>query len=239
MPHDVCCAALAPPSTRTRLQGVSAGLPSTTWQVRRPPPTLWLASPRLRRCAPDAAPWVACCRVPCSAPGAGSKSPLAQFVTAWVVGFVLLFLTPLFSNLPYNVLGAVVRPLGGWGPGALQEGRGREGMSHLPHNGRGAVTCSPLWQARGREGRRGGQGLHADRQGRAAGRGARQRWGLAHRPLCCYRCRVACAQVVASVTSLLEYEQAIYLFRVSHACCSRGEACPGRSVLGACGVCPP
>jgi sulfate transporter 4 len=39
---------------------------------------------------------------------AGSKSPLSQFVTAWVVGLVLLFLTPLFSNLPYNVLGAVV-----------------------------------------------------------------------------------------------------------------------------------
>jgi len=38
----------------------------------------------------------------------GSKSPLSQFVTAWVVGFVLLFLTPLFSHLPYNVLGAVV-----------------------------------------------------------------------------------------------------------------------------------
>jgi hypothetical protein len=38
----------------------------------------------------------------------GAKSPLAQFITSWVVGFVLLFLTQVFSKLPYNVLGAVV-----------------------------------------------------------------------------------------------------------------------------------
>ena len=38
----------------------------------------------------------------------GAKTPLAQFVTAWVVAFVLLWLTPVFSHLPYNVLGAVV-----------------------------------------------------------------------------------------------------------------------------------
>ncbi|KAJ9521803.1 hypothetical protein QJQ45_024684, partial [Haematococcus lacustris] len=39
---------------------------------------------------------------------AGSKTPLCQFITAWVVGLVLLFLTPLLGRLPYNVLGAVV-----------------------------------------------------------------------------------------------------------------------------------
>jgi sulfate transporter 4 len=39
---------------------------------------------------------------------AGAKSPLAQFITSWVVGFVLLFLTQVFSKLPYNVLGAVI-----------------------------------------------------------------------------------------------------------------------------------
>ncbi|MEW5297662.1 MAG: hypothetical protein WDW36_000857 [Sanguina aurantia] len=39
---------------------------------------------------------------------AGAKSPLAQFISAWVVAAVLLFLTPLFKHLPYNVLGAIV-----------------------------------------------------------------------------------------------------------------------------------
>ncbi len=39
---------------------------------------------------------------------AGAKSPLAQFVCAWVVGFVLLFLTTVFSKLPMNVLGAII-----------------------------------------------------------------------------------------------------------------------------------
>lgn len=38
----------------------------------------------------------------------GAKSPLAQFISAWVVAAVLLFLTPLFKHLPYNVLGAIV-----------------------------------------------------------------------------------------------------------------------------------
>lgn len=45
----------------------------------------------------------ACLNVP-----AGAKTPLSQFVTAWVVGFVLIWLTPVFAHLPYNVLGAVV-----------------------------------------------------------------------------------------------------------------------------------
>ena len=39
---------------------------------------------------------------------AGAKTPLAQFVPAWVVAFVLIWLTPLFAYLPYNVFGAVV-----------------------------------------------------------------------------------------------------------------------------------
>ncbi|KAG2497041.1 hypothetical protein HYH03_005043 [Edaphochlamys debaryana] len=38
----------------------------------------------------------------------GAKTGLAGFVTAWVVGFVLLFLTPVFEKLPYNTLGAIV-----------------------------------------------------------------------------------------------------------------------------------
>lgn len=38
----------------------------------------------------------------------GAKTGLACFVTAWVVGFVLLFLTSVFEKLPYNVLGAIV-----------------------------------------------------------------------------------------------------------------------------------
>jgi MFS superfamily sulfate permease-like transporter len=38
----------------------------------------------------------------------GSKTPLAGFVTAWVVGFTLLFLTPVLGQLPYNCLGAIV-----------------------------------------------------------------------------------------------------------------------------------
>jgi hypothetical protein len=33
----------------------------------------------------------------------GAQSPLAQFVCAWTVGFVLLFLTPLFQHLVSNV----------------------------------------------------------------------------------------------------------------------------------------
>ena len=39
---------------------------------------------------------------------AGAKTPLAQCVCGIVVGFVLLFLTGLFSHLPFNVLGAIV-----------------------------------------------------------------------------------------------------------------------------------
>eukprot|EP00195_Chlamydomonas_chlamydogama_P003258 CAMPEP_0202921966 /NCGR_PEP_ID=MMETSP1392-20130828/77673_1 /ASSEMBLY_ACC=CAM_ASM_000868 /TAXON_ID=225041 /ORGANISM="Chlamydomonas chlamydogama, Strain SAG 11-48b" /LENGTH=735 /DNA_ID=CAMNT_0049615567 /DNA_START=253 /DNA_END=2460 /DNA_ORIENTATION=- len=39
---------------------------------------------------------------------AGAKSPLAQFVCGWIVGFVLLFLTPVFANVPFNALGAIV-----------------------------------------------------------------------------------------------------------------------------------
>ncbi len=39
---------------------------------------------------------------------AGAKTPLAQFVCAWVVGFVLIFLTSLFEKLPYNVLAAII-----------------------------------------------------------------------------------------------------------------------------------
>ena len=29
---------------------------------------------------------------------AGAKSPLAQFTCGWIVGFVLLFLTPVFQK---------------------------------------------------------------------------------------------------------------------------------------------
>jgi len=39
---------------------------------------------------------------------AGAKTPLAQFVCGWVVGFVLLFLTPVFAHVPFNALGAIV-----------------------------------------------------------------------------------------------------------------------------------
>ncbi|PNH07849.1 Proton/sulfate cotransporter 2 [Tetrabaena socialis] len=39
---------------------------------------------------------------------AGAKTGLAGFFTAWVVGFVLLFLTPVFEKLPYCTLGAIV-----------------------------------------------------------------------------------------------------------------------------------
>ncbi len=39
---------------------------------------------------------------------AGAKTPLAGFITAWVVGFVLLFLTPVFEKIPYNTLAAVI-----------------------------------------------------------------------------------------------------------------------------------
>lgn len=38
----------------------------------------------------------------------GAKTPLAQFVCGWVVGFVLIFLTDIFQNLPMNVLGAII-----------------------------------------------------------------------------------------------------------------------------------
>ncbi len=38
----------------------------------------------------------------------GSKSPLSQFVTGWLVGFVLIFLTSVFANVPYNALGAII-----------------------------------------------------------------------------------------------------------------------------------
>ena len=32
----------------------------------------------------------------------GAKSPLAQFICGWIVGFVLLFLTPVFQNGKLN-----------------------------------------------------------------------------------------------------------------------------------------
>ncbi|GLC36560.1 Proton/sulfate cotransporter 2 [Pleodorina starrii] len=38
----------------------------------------------------------------------GAKTGLACFITAWVVGFVLIFLTPVFSHLPFCTLGAIV-----------------------------------------------------------------------------------------------------------------------------------
>ncbi|KAG2489555.1 hypothetical protein HYH03_012006 [Edaphochlamys debaryana] len=38
----------------------------------------------------------------------GAKSGLACFITAWVVGFVLIFLTPIFERLPMNTLGAII-----------------------------------------------------------------------------------------------------------------------------------
>ena len=48
--------------------------------------------------------------VPCPAAAAtsGCKTSLAGFVTALVVGGVLLVLTPLFARLPLNVMGAIV-----------------------------------------------------------------------------------------------------------------------------------
>jgi sulfate transporter 4 len=39
---------------------------------------------------------------------AGSKSPLAQFVCGWIVGFVLLWLTGVFANVPYNAMAAII-----------------------------------------------------------------------------------------------------------------------------------
>ncbi|GIL90343.1 hypothetical protein Vretimale_18206 [Volvox reticuliferus] len=38
----------------------------------------------------------------------GAKTGLACFITAWVVGFVLIFLTPVFAHLPMCTLGAIV-----------------------------------------------------------------------------------------------------------------------------------
>ncbi|PNW70519.1 hypothetical protein CHLRE_17g723350v5 [Chlamydomonas reinhardtii] len=38
----------------------------------------------------------------------GAKTGLACFITAWVVGFVLIFLTPVFAHLPYCTLGAII-----------------------------------------------------------------------------------------------------------------------------------
>lgn len=38
----------------------------------------------------------------------GARTPLAGFFTACVVGFVLLFLTPVFQLIPYNVIGAII-----------------------------------------------------------------------------------------------------------------------------------
>lgn len=38
----------------------------------------------------------------------GAKSQLAGITSAIVVMFVLLFLTPVFKNMPQNVLGAIV-----------------------------------------------------------------------------------------------------------------------------------
>ena len=38
----------------------------------------------------------------------GAKTPVAQFVCALLVMFVLLFLTPVFKFMPYNCLAAVI-----------------------------------------------------------------------------------------------------------------------------------
>ena len=38
----------------------------------------------------------------------GAKTPLAQFVCGWVVGFVLLFLTTYFARVPTNILGSII-----------------------------------------------------------------------------------------------------------------------------------
>jgi len=38
----------------------------------------------------------------------GSHTPLASFITGMVMLFVLLFLTPLFTNMPQNVQGAII-----------------------------------------------------------------------------------------------------------------------------------
>lgn len=38
----------------------------------------------------------------------GAKSPLAGFITGTLVMFVLLFLTPVFKYMPYNVMGAMI-----------------------------------------------------------------------------------------------------------------------------------
>ncbi len=51
---------------------------------------------------------VNCRRLLCVSYPAGAKTGLACFITAWVVGLVLIFLTPVFQNLPYCTLGAIV-----------------------------------------------------------------------------------------------------------------------------------
>jgi hypothetical protein len=38
----------------------------------------------------------------------GAKTPLSGFVTSMIVMCVLLFLTPIFKLLPYNVMGAII-----------------------------------------------------------------------------------------------------------------------------------
>ncbi len=38
----------------------------------------------------------------------GAKTPMAQFVCGWVVGFVLIFLTNFFSRVPKNILGSII-----------------------------------------------------------------------------------------------------------------------------------
>lgn len=58
--------------------------------------------------------WSCCCLATLEGPlqhtliCAGCKTPLAGFATSLVVGFVLLFLTPVFERLPMCMIGAIV-----------------------------------------------------------------------------------------------------------------------------------
>ena len=38
----------------------------------------------------------------------GAKTPMAQFICGWTVGFVLIWLTSYFSRVPTNILGSII-----------------------------------------------------------------------------------------------------------------------------------
>lgn len=54
----------------------------------------------------------------------GAKTPLAGFITGIIVMCVLLFLTPIFRLMPYNVMGAIIIVGGGWVLGRWLAGQG-------------------------------------------------------------------------------------------------------------------